>query len=168
MKEDILEQLVEDWLVSQPGWFVKHNVKFRPSREEADHDKNKDSVRSDVDIIAISGTAKGISRVKVVTCKSWQSGFNVNKWKADLEQEAAYNEPSLEFQKKESWKSFRELVSIKWLKAFVAKVEEETGQREFEYCIAVTMIRGSEEDIRAFEQSEIILMLRNKKRRCKR
>ena len=28
MKEDILEQAVDDWLLSQPGTFTKHNIKF--------------------------------------------------------------------------------------------------------------------------------------------
>lgn len=28
MKEDILEQLIEDWYVTNSGWFVKHNIKY--------------------------------------------------------------------------------------------------------------------------------------------
>ena len=31
MKEDILEQIVDDWFLSRPGVFTKHNVKFRPT-----------------------------------------------------------------------------------------------------------------------------------------
>ena len=36
MKEDILEQLVEDWLVSQEGCFAKHNIKLLPLSEIVD------------------------------------------------------------------------------------------------------------------------------------
>lgn len=105
MKEDILEQLFEDWFVSQPGWFVKHNVKFRPSISSFDYDVKKDSVHSDIDIIAYSPVKRGCSRVVVVTCKSWQKGFDVNAWLDRLESEAVYNEPSVKFQKRERWKS---------------------------------------------------------------
>jgi hypothetical protein len=28
MKEDILEQLIEDYYVAMSGWFVKHNIKL--------------------------------------------------------------------------------------------------------------------------------------------
>ncbi len=55
MKEDILEQIVEDWLVCEPGWFVKHNIKYRPRKEHAEWVKNQDSVHSDIDILALSG-----------------------------------------------------------------------------------------------------------------
>lgn len=47
MKEDILEQLVEDWLVSEEGWFVKHNIKYRPHKNYAGYEPKKDSVHSD-------------------------------------------------------------------------------------------------------------------------
>ncbi len=36
MKEDILEQLVEDWLISRNGYFVKHNLRYRPSPNHPD------------------------------------------------------------------------------------------------------------------------------------
>ena len=35
MKEDIVEQLVEDFLRGQ-GYFTTHTVKFRPNQDEAD------------------------------------------------------------------------------------------------------------------------------------
>ncbi len=42
MKEDILEQMVEDWFISKPGRFIKHNVKYRPNQGEVNiKDKNK-------------------------------------------------------------------------------------------------------------------------------
>jgi len=156
MKEDILEQLVEDWLVSEPGWFVKHNIKFRPSRRCKDYDSKRDSVHSDIDVLAISGCETGPARVKVVTCKSWQGGFDPRKTQRILEGEATYNDRSEQFQKREEWKYYRELVSQKWLSAFIDKVESETGQRDFIYCIAVTRLRGKPSDREELEKSEIL------------
>lgn len=158
MKEDILEQLVEDWLVSQPGWFVKHNVKYRPSVDFPGYEPKKDSVHSDIDIVAYSPTKKGCSRVAVVTCKSWQVGFKITKWLDWLESEATYNTPTIEFQKRERWKSFREIVSEKWLVAFLSKLEQETGQKSFTYYIAVTKLSGKDvqEKRKLLENSTII------------
>ena len=69
MKEDILEQLVEDYFVAQTGWFVKHNIKFRPDKEHSDYKTNKDSVNTDIDILAFSKKEGDKKRVAVVTCK---------------------------------------------------------------------------------------------------
>lgn len=142
MKEDILEQLVEDWFVSQNGWFVKHNVKFRPDKNNKEYSHKLDSVHSDIDILAFSPLKRGPSRVAVVTCKSWQGGFGPEKWLDILEGKAEYNERSEGFQKREGWKYFRELVSEKWLSAFLKTLEEQTGQKSFTYYIAVTKLSG--------------------------
>jgi len=158
MKEDILEQLVEDWLVSQEGWFVKHNVKYRPSIEHPEYESKKDSVHSDIDIVAYSPTARGAARVAVVTCKSWQAGFNIGKWLERLECEAEYNQPTIEFQKREKWKSFREIVSEKWLVSFLDKLKRETGQLSFTYYIAVTKLSGKsiDDNRQLLENSKVI------------
>ena len=157
MKEDILEQLVEDWLVSQDGWFAKHNVKFRPQKDD-DYNSKLDSVHSDIDILAFSPKKRGVNRVSVVTCKSWQAGFNIEKWLQSLESEAEYHEPSVKFKKRESWKGFRELVSEKWMRAFIHTLDSQTGQKEFTYYIAVTKLSGKniEENRKKLEASEII------------
>lgn len=153
MKEDILEQLVEDWLVCQPGWFVKHNVKFRPQPGSEGYVSKQDSVHSDIDILAVSGVLTGKERVRVVTCKSWQQGFDPRTTLTTLESEPHYNLRSDKFQPREKWKYYRELVSRKWTKAFVDKVEAETGQRDFDYLIAVTKVLGTREDRRLLEES---------------
>ena len=42
MKEDILEQLIDGYLLRQPGTFTKHNVKYRPDQKALKkEDKNK-------------------------------------------------------------------------------------------------------------------------------
>lgn len=156
MKEDILEQLVEDWFVARQGFFVKHNIRFRPSKSHENYLPKKDSVNSDIDILAIKANSKGVDRVHVVTCKSWQSGFNPNNWVTKLEKEAEYNEPSVNFVTREHWKYFRELVSDKWMEAFLDVIQTETGQRDFTYTIAVTKLKGTKEHKIALEESKII------------
>jgi len=156
MKEDILEQLVEDWFVARHGFFVKHNIRFRPDKEHNDYVSKKDSVHSDIDILAIQTGVEGPDRVHVVTCKSWQGGFKPKDWAKELEQEASYNVRSEKFERRERWKYFRELVSDKWMEAFLAVLDKETGQRDFTYTIAVTKISGAREDRLAIEESEIV------------
>lgn len=157
MKEDILEQLVEDWLVAQPGYFVKHNVRFRPDSSHPDYDSKRDSVHSDIDIIAIATAAKGTDRVNIVTCKSWQGGFKPLYWATELEKEAEYNKRTTAFKPRESWKRFRELVSDKWMESFLHTVERETGQRDFTYTIAVTRMTGHSTDRQLIEKSPVLL-----------
>jgi len=157
MKEDILEQLVEDWFVARPGFFVKHNVRFRPNKTHPDYISNRDSVHSDIDILAVVTTAKKKpERVHVVTCKSWQGGFGLKNWRSDIEKEAEYNERSASFKPRERWKYFRELVSDKWMDAFLDTIETETGQRDFTYTIAVTKINGTEQDRANLEDSAVL------------
>jgi len=161
MKEDILEQLVEDYYVSKPGWFVKHNIKFRPLKDHPAYNSKKDSVNSDIDIIAIDGRLKDdkndLDRVHVVSCKSWQGGFRIKEWLNVLESEASYNKKKPDsFQKKEPWKLFRELISDKWIDSFLRILMQETGQTDFTYIIAVTKINGSEKEKERLENSEII------------
>ncbi len=50
MKEDILEQLVDDYLKFN-GYFTAHNVKFRPSEEHPNYSQRDDCVASDIDVI---------------------------------------------------------------------------------------------------------------------
>ncbi|MBL6922315.1 MAG: hypothetical protein ISR39_09115 [Akkermansiaceae bacterium] len=156
MKEDILEQLVEDWFVARNGFFVKHNVRFRPDKNHVDYASKRDSVHSDIDILAVDAVAQGPDRVHAVTCKSWQGGFHSKNWVAELEKDAEYNERSAEFKPRERWKYFRELVSDKWMEAFLDTVEKETGQRDFTYTIAVTKFKGTDADRDAIENSKII------------
>jgi hypothetical protein len=158
MKEDVLEQLVEDWFVSRPGWFVKHNIRYRPNATHPDYVSKRDSVHSDIDLLAISGSEKNnsIDRVAVITCKSWQGGFNAKHWKNELEKEAAYNRPAASFKPRESWKYFRELVSDKWMDAFLEKVESETGQSNITYFIAVTKVVGDQSYRQKIEESTVI------------
>lgn len=121
MKEDILEQIVDDWFLSQPGTFTKHNIKFRPDEKRNDYNSKMDSSHSDIDILAIHLNKESNDRVSVVTCKSWQQGFNPTNWADWL-----VNDQNKMVSGREAWKFFRELVKPNWTEAFINKIEDET------------------------------------------
>lgn len=137
MKEDILEQVVEDWLLAKSGMFVRHNVKFRPSKDDPEYESKKDSTHSDIDVLGINVKAEGDKRVWAVSCKSWQNGFNVNQWHKWL-----IECPDEKSHGREHWKSFREICKPKWSRAFIKKIQNETGSTKFTYCIACTKVIG--------------------------
>jgi TolA-binding protein len=104
-KEDILEQLVEEYLLHD-GYFVQHNIKFRPNEGHADYVKKLDSNHSDIDVVGVHPLRTGDDRVVAVSCKSWQGGFNPA---AELDAIAQNKIVA----GRERWKPFRELVSPK-------------------------------------------------------
>ena len=133
-KEDILEQLVEEWLLHE-GYFVRHNLKFRPSSDHPEFDSKKDSNHSDIDVIGYHPHKAGADRVKVISCKSWQGGFNPRSQLEGLEKDRIAGG-------REAWKRFRELVKPKWSEAFINAIESATGQKQFTYVLAVTRVDG--------------------------
>ncbi|MBV5347090.1 hypothetical protein [Lamprocystis purpurea] len=133
-KEDILEQLVEEYLLHE-GYFVQHNIKFRPNETHDGYVKQSDSNHSDIDVVGIHPLRIGLDKVVAVSCKSWQGGFNP---KAEIEAIAQNKIVA----GRERWKPFRELVSPKWSAAFIERLEEVTGTRQFTYITAVTKIHG--------------------------
>lgn len=81
-KEDILEQIVGEFLIHR-GYFVQHNIKYLPRKDHPDFVASKDSNHSDIDVVGYNPKLSGAKRVVVVSCKSWQSGFDpVSKIKA--------------------------------------------------------------------------------------
>ncbi len=109
MKEDIFEQVVEEYLLHK-GYFVRHNIKFLPCKDLPDFDSQQDSNRSDIDLIGYHPKLGGARKVMVVSCKSWQKGFNpASELDAILNDKVRYG--------RETWKAFRELTKPKWSKA---------------------------------------------------
>src|SRR4051794_99830 len=121
MKEDVLEQIVDDYLKFR-GFFTAHNVPFGPDKNGRDYDSKRDSVPSDIDVIAVHPKKRGVGRVMVVNCKAWQTGFDAT---AILEQ---LNERRPN-PKRPRWKQFRELWVPRWSDAFRAEVERLTGAK---------------------------------------
>jgi hypothetical protein len=134
MKEDILEQLVDDYLQSQ-GYFTRHNIKFRPRVDHPDFNSKKDSNHSDIDVIGFHPSKTGFQRVMVVSCKSWQSGFRIDWWLENLAKNGMVSG-------REAWQAFRELIKPKWSEALLHEIESITGTPKFTYVLAVTAVVG--------------------------
>lgn len=137
MKEDILEQLVDEYLQSK-GYFTRHNIKFRPRSDHPEFQSRHDSNHSDIDVLGFNPRLEGASRVLAVSCKSWQAGFKPETKIAEIENNKIISG-------REAWKGFRELVVPKWAEAFRQAVIDCTGEPEFTYVTAVTVVKGSRE-----------------------
>jgi len=138
MKEDILEQVVDDYLQTK-GYFTRHNLKFKPERNHPEFVSKADCVPSDIDVIGVNPNLAGPDRVWVVSCKSWQSDFHVSSKLTELAQNKRRGG-------RESWRYFRELVKEKWSDAFCEAVFSATGSRVFTYVTAVTRYFGDRRD----------------------
>ena len=134
MKEDILEQLVDDYLKFN-GFFTVHNVKFQPATTDPDYVKRDDCVASDVDVIGFHPKREGTERVWVVSCKSWQAGFDPREKIASIEGNKVVSG-------RQAWQAFRELIKRKWADGLITKVESLTGSTLFTYVTAVTKLKG--------------------------
>jgi hypothetical protein len=134
MKEDVLEQIVDDYLQFK-GYFTTHNVRFKPHSDHPDWEGDQDRVPSDVDVVGLHPQRSDAERVIVVTCKSWQTGFNPRRKLEELRGVA--KNP-----KRATWRHFRELWVPKWSEAFHDTIAEQTGATVFAYRIAVTRLQG--------------------------
>lgn len=134
MKEDILEQIVDDYLQMR-GFFTRCNIKFSPRKSHPDYITEADAVPSDIDVIGVNPHLRGPGKVWVVSCKAWLSGLNVKSKLTELQQNKKRSG-------REAWKFFRELMVPKWSEAFRAAVLRETGCCKFTYVTAVTRFSG--------------------------
>ena len=132
-KEDILEQIVEEYLIHK-GYFVQHNIKFRPREDHPDFIVKQDSNHSDIDILAYNPKLRGHKRVLAVSCKSWQSGFNAKSEINDIKSNKIRRG-------REAWRSYRELCKPKWSEAFIQAIKDATGSKQFTHVLAVAYIR---------------------------
>jgi hypothetical protein len=149
MKEDILEQLADDYL-NFCGFFTIHNVKFQPDKNSPDYLQKDDAVPSDIDVVGFHPTRQGADRTWVVSCKSWGAGFDPKK-RIEL------IEKNKRIAGRPAWKSFRELVKKKWADALIAEIHRLTGSEKFTYITAVTKLRGDESAWREYTPFQINL-----------
>lgn len=84
MKEDVLEQVVDDYL-RLTGYFTRANIRYKPRAEHPEYTAQQDSVASDIDVLGVNPLASGAGRVWAVSCKSWQGGMAPVKVLADLQ-----------------------------------------------------------------------------------
>ncbi len=144
MKEDVLEQLMEDYL-HQGGYFTMHNVKYRPDKGCQGYNASRDSVHSDIDILAINPKKIGYDRVVAISCKSWQGGFDPSFWIKQIKRKGKISGRA-------AWKSFREIANDKWASAFRKKIAELTGTKRFTLRIVATKVTGGNDACSEFEK----------------
>lgn len=133
-KEDILEQIVEEYLIHK-GYFVQHNIKYRPDKKDRDFITQKDAVHSDIDVLAVNPKLYGPRRVMAVNVKSWQGGFDFRATVALIERDTNLK---AQFERRR----YRELTIPKWSRAFRKVIQERTGATKFTHVLAVTLGKG--------------------------
>lgn len=101
-KGDILEQIVEEHFLHR-GYFVRHNIKFVPTRNHPEFVANQDSNHNYIDVLALHPLKDGPNRVIAVSCKSWQYGFNPAAEIRAIQSDATPR-------RHEAWRGFPELV----------------------------------------------------------
>jgi hypothetical protein len=160
VKEDILEQIAEDYYTKRKGHFTKHNLKFRPSETDPNYVAKYDSVHSDIDLIVVNTGDR--SKVIAVSCKSWQGGVNISNHKRSIER-AIVEQPTKTTGERDDWCMFRELCINKWTDAFVSVLRNELNldaktRIKLEYVILCTKVtKQSVKDKEPFETSEILM-----------
>ncbi len=139
MKEDILEQIAADYL-NLCGYFTRTNIKYRPPKSDPEWKGKEDGVYSDIDVIGFNPLVPPPHRVVAISCKSWQEGFWA-QWEIE-----AIADCTRKVAGRERWKTYRELTSPKWARAFRKKVKELTGESSFEHWIVCTRFGDPEHE----------------------
>ena len=159
MTEDILEQIGADWLLSNPGTFIKTNLKYRPLPTSKEYNQNQDQIHSDIDIISIN--ISKLDTIKVFNCKSWLDGFDCRKFLEKLNDEKGRQSM---YGGKPIWKHFRELTSEKWADAFIARLlKENPHAKQIEYYVLCIKSKNKEIASEWIELPVIQQVFRDKK-----
>jgi hypothetical protein len=149
MTEDVLEQVVDDWL-RRSGYFTRTNVRFGPVAGVEGYSSSAHNQRSDLDVLAVKPTEAGPARVLAVSCKAMQAGFSPNRWLAAAHADRVYNG-------KQARKHLRELWDPMWAGALRRRVHELTGTDEITYVLAVTRVGpGGSTDVNCWLQHPIV------------
>jgi hypothetical protein len=133
-KEDILEQIVEEYLIHQ-GYFIQRNIKYRPDRSDPEYLSKRDSVHSDIDVLAFNPCKPPDTQVLAFNIKSYQNGF-------DFEAVIKQIETNRVVRGREAILGFRELCIPRWSRAFLNAVRSRTNVEKFTYVLAVTLPKG--------------------------
>ena len=78
-----------------------------PATSDPDYVSEQDCVASDIDVVGFHPMREGADRIWVVSCKSWQSGFNPSTRIRLITEKRKIS-------KREAWQPFRELAIKKW------------------------------------------------------
>ena len=88
-----------------------------------------------VDVIGFHPKREGTERVWVVSCKSWQAGFDPREKIAAIEGDKIRSG-------RLAWRAFRELHKPKWADGLIAEIERLTGSTQFTYCDGGDKVAG--------------------------
>ena len=145
MTEDVLEQVVDDWL-RRRGYFTRTNVRFGPGKTDVGYTSRDHNQTSDLDVLAVTPTLarNNPAAVYAVSCKAMQNGFSPNGWLAAVDKGLGYKGRK----KGEAWKHLRELWDPVWARSLRTVVHDLTGAKRFTYVLAVTRLgRGGSDDL---------------------
>lgn len=149
MTEDVLEQVVDDWL-RRGGYFTRTNVRFGPAVGDAGYSSRAHNQRSDLDVLAVKPTETGATGVLAVSCKAMQAGFSRTDGSPPRTPTCVYNG-------KDARKHLRELWDPVWAAALRRRVHELTGSHHFTYAFAVTRVgSGGNTDVDCWLQHPIV------------
>lgn len=147
MAEDILEQLVEDYLRLN-GYLTMANVRFGPRKGEPGYAPLSHNQPSDIDVLALNPNKRGPSKVLAVSCKAMQGGFSPNRWLDASKRNQYYNGKRAP----NAWKHMHELWDVAWNQAHRTRVKDLTGQSHYTYILAVTRLdKGGSPDMKVLE-----------------
>jgi hypothetical protein len=142
--KDVLEQIVDDYL-QMLGHFTKQNVPYGPPPVQGTRSQSQ----SDLDVIGYKPQAPpNEPKVFVVSCKSWQKGFNTQDELTALVTDGKSHGSEARW-------VFRELWSPDWSQALHQRIADLTGESTFAYRIAVTQLRGTATPVQWAEQPVI-------------
>jgi hypothetical protein len=150
MTEDVLEQVVDDWLRRQ-GYFTRTNVRFGPGKGDDGYVTKEHNQMSDMDVVAINPTAApGPRRTLAISCKAMQNGFSPNRWLDAAHADRVYNG-------KLARKHLRELWDPAWAASLRARMLDLTGASEFTYVLAVTRLgKGGNADTDVWTEDPVV------------
>lgn len=133
MVEDVLEQVVDDWL-RRLGYFTRTNVRFGPRLGDPGYSTRDHNQMSDLDVLAVhppkiaGGDPAG---VYAISCKAYQQGFSPGGWLRAVEAGRRYRG------RPDAWKHLRELWDPFWAAALRQRVCDLTGVSRYTYVLAV-------------------------------
>lgn len=150
MVEDVLEQVVDDWL-RRRDYFTRTNVRYGPAKDHPNYSSRHHNQQSDLDVLAVKPTDRTARGVYAISCKAMQEGFSPNRWLSAVERQGKYKG------RDDAWKHLRELFDPDWAGALGQRVRQLTGRTRFTYVLAVTCLdKGGSKDTTVWREHPII------------
>ena len=152
MTEDVLEQVVDDYLRYE-GYFTRSNVKFGPVAGDDGFSSREHNQHSDIDVLAVHPQKTGPASVLAVSCKAMQEGYSPIGWLNAASAGKTYRGRRAE----RARMHHREIWDPVWNRAHRKAVKNLTGADTYTYVLAVTKLEKPEwGDIERWRDNEVI------------